>query len=295
MASGCCLQQAAVTAVHLADERFRILAHADIADGGGDEHAFGAIERTQHDFDGKDAAVLAAAFQLDPGVDLLRQRVFGRSQAVGAQALGKTDRYDGGDFLTEQFLAAIAEALLGLQIEDDDFAVLIDHHHGVRGCFEQAAVSPVHLCQQCLGIFPHGDVADGGGDQNAFGTGQWAQHDFDGEDAGILAPAVKLYPGADLLGQGVFRRSQAIGVQPFGKSFRNDIGDTLAKQLVAGVAEALFRLQVQNNDFAALVDDDHGVRRRFEQFAVAAIMFAGPRLSRRMNSASLGLTRGGHR
>ncbi len=62
--------------------------------GGGHQDALGAFQRAQHDLDRKRAAVLAPADQLDPGADLLRQRIFRGAQRVGDQPLRETLRND---------------------------------------------------------------------------------------------------------------------------------------------------------------------------------------------------------
>ena len=82
-------EQPAVAAFHLRQMFFRVLAHADVADGGRDQDAFGAFERTQHDLDGKLAAILASPREFDASADLLRQRLGCSAGAVGDQAFGK--------------------------------------------------------------------------------------------------------------------------------------------------------------------------------------------------------------
>ena len=52
-------QQPTIAALHLCQMRFGVPAHADVADGRGDQDSFGAFERAQHDLDGKLAAVFA--------------------------------------------------------------------------------------------------------------------------------------------------------------------------------------------------------------------------------------------
>ena len=75
-------------------------------------------------------------------------------------------------------------------------------------------------------------------------------------------------PGPDLLGQGVLGRAQVVGDQPLGEALRDDVRDLLAEELVAAVAELLLGLDVEQDDLAGLVDDDHRVRRRLEQAAI---------------------------
>jgi hypothetical protein len=49
----------------------------------------------------------------------------------------------------------------------------------------------------------------------------------------------------------VFRGAQIVRDQPLRKAYRDDVGDLLAKQFVAAVAELLLRLHVQQHDLAA--------------------------------------------
>ena len=81
----------------------------------------------------------------------------------------------------------------------------------------------------------------------------------------------QLDAGADLLGQGVGGRAQVVGDQALGEALRDDVRDLLADELVALVAELLLGLEVEQDDLAGLVDDDHGVGRGLEQAAVARV------------------------
>ena len=128
------------------------LAHADVADGRGDEDALGALERAEHDLDRELGAVLAQGDELDPGADLLGQGVGRRAQVVGDEPLGEALRDDVRDRLADELVAAVAELLLGLDVEQDDLAALVHHDHRVRRRLEQAPVAG-------LGALAFGDVA----------------------------------------------------------------------------------------------------------------------------------------
>ena len=90
---------------------------------------------------------LRRADELDAGADLLRQRVFRGAQAVGDQPLGEALGNDVRDLLPEQLVAAVAELLLRLHVQQHDLAGLVHHHHRVRRRLEQAAVPALHLRQ----------------------------------------------------------------------------------------------------------------------------------------------------
>ena len=166
---------------------FGVAAHGDIADGRGDENALGALQRAEHDLDGKLALILAQSVQLDAGADLLGQRLGGGAGAVGDEPLGKAHGDDVGDFLAEQLIAAVAELGLGAGVEDDDFSALVDHDHAIRSGLHETAVAAFHLGQVFFGVLADGDVADGGRQQDSFGTFQRTEHNVDGKLASILA------------------------------------------------------------------------------------------------------------
>ena len=50
----------------------------------------------------------------------------------------------------------------------------------------------------------------------------------------------------------------------------NDVRDLLAKKLVASVSELLLRLQIEKNDLAGLVHDDHRIGGSLEESPVPA-------------------------
>ena len=75
-----------------------------------------------------------------PGPDQLGQGVLGRAQVVGDEPLGEALRDDVRDRLAEELVAAVAELLLGLDVEQHDLAGLVDDDHRVGRRLEQAAV-----------------------------------------------------------------------------------------------------------------------------------------------------------
>jgi hypothetical protein len=74
----------------------------------------------------------------------------------------------------------------------------------------------------------HADVADGRRHQDILAALQRAEHDLDRKLAAVLAARRKLDPCADLLGQRLGSGARAVGDQPFGEAFRDDVGDLLA-------------------------------------------------------------------
>ena len=213
---------------------------------------------------------LRRAGQLDAGADLLGQRVFGGAQIVRDQPLGEALRDDVRHLLPEQLVAAVAELLLRLNVQQNDLAALVHHHHRIRGRLQQPAVAALHLRQMLFRSLAHADVADRRRHQRSFGALQRAQHDLDRERAAVLAPRGELDTRADLLVQRVFRGAEIVRDQPFREALRDDVRHLLPEQLVAAVAELLLRLNIQQNDLAALVHHHHRVRGRLQQPAVSA-------------------------
>ena len=251
------------------------IAHADVANGRGDQNALRAAQGAQHDLNGKLAPVLAPRRELNAGADLLGQRFLGGAQAIRDQALRKSLRNNIAHLLAEQLVAVVAELFFRLQIQQHDLALLVHHHHGIGGGFQQSPVSAFHLHQMRFGRLAYADVADGRRDQDSVRTAQWTQHDFDREFAPVLAPRRQLNAGADLLGQRFLGRPQTISDQALRKALRNDIAHFLAEKLVAVVAELFFRLQIYQNNFAALIYNHHGVGGRLQQSEVLGSRFLG--------------------
>jgi hypothetical protein len=170
--------------------------------------------------------------------------------------------------LPNELVAVVAELLLRLDVQQNDLAALIHHHHGVWGCLEQAAVPALHLPQMLRGRLAHADVADSSGDQDALGVLERAQHELNGKLTAVLAARRELQPGADLLRERLGCTAGAVRYQPLREAFWDDVAHLLPDELVAVVAELLLRLDVQQNDLAALIHHDHGVGSRFQQAAV---------------------------
>src|SRR5580692_8248245 len=264
-------EQSAVPALHLCQMLFGGLAHADVADRRRHERSFRTFQRAQHDLDRKLGSILALGNKLDPGSDLLRQRLCRTSRAVRYEPLGKSLRNNVFHLLPDQFIAAVSELLLRLHIQKNDLTVLVHHHHSVRRRFEQSAVPALHLRQMLLGGLAHADVADRRRHERSFHTLERAQHDLDRKLGSILALGNKLDPGSDLLRQRFRRASCFICYEPLGKSLRNNVLHLLPDQFIAAVSELLLRLHIQKNDLTVLVHHYHGIGRRFEQSAVPAL------------------------
>src|SRR5580692_7094902 len=264
-------EQSAVPALHLCQMLLGSLAHADVADRRRHECSFRTFQRAQHDLDRKLGSILALGNKLDPGSDLLRQRLCRTSRAVRYEPLGKSLRNNVLHLLPDQFIAAVPELLLRLHIQKNDLPVLVHHYHGVRRRFEQPAVPALHLRQMLFGRLAHADVADRCRHQRSFHTFQRAQHDLDRKLGSILAPCDELDSCSDLLRQRFGRASRTVRDQPFGKAFRNDVLHFLSDELIAAVSKLFFRLHVQQHNLPTLVHYHHGIRRRFEQSAVPAL------------------------
>ena len=118
--------------------------------------AVGAFERAQHDLDGELAAILAPPVSSIPVPICCASASSAdrRSSAISRSA--KPSGNDVLDLLPEQLVAAVAELLLGLHVQQHDLAVLVHDHHRVRGRLQQPAVSALHLRQELLRLLAHG-------------------------------------------------------------------------------------------------------------------------------------------
>ncbi len=195
------LQQPAIARLHLGQPGLGGLPDADVADRRGHQHAVAAFQRTQHDLDGKRAAVLAAAGagKFDARADLLGQCLGGRAGAVGKQALGKALGDDVADRLAQQFVPMVAELALRLEVQQHDLAAPVHHHHRVGRRFHEGAIAAFHLQQLLFGGLARADVADRRRHQHALPAFERAEHDLDGKAAAVLAAAGQLDARTDLL------------------------------------------------------------------------------------------------
>ena len=139
-----------------------------------------------------------------------------RSSAISRS--GEAFRDDVLDLLPEQLVAAVAELLLGLNIQQDDLAALVHHHHRVGGRLQQPAIPAFHLRQMLFRGLAHADVADRRRHQDSFGAFQRAQHDLDRKLAAVLPQGGELDAGADLLGQRSLGGAKIVRDEPLRRS-----------------------------------------------------------------------------
>src|SRR5450432_734118 len=238
-----------------------LLAHADIADRRRHQDSLGASQRAQHELDWKLAPILPPPDELDSGPDLLRQCFSRRSKTIRDQPFRESLRNDVRDLLPEEFIAAVSELLLSLEIQQNDLPTLVHHHHRIRSRLQEPAILALHLSQMLFRILAHADVADRRGHQGSFRALERAQHQFDRKLASIFPPPNELDPGSNLMRQRISRRSKTVRDQPFCKSLRNDVRDLLREEFIAAVSELFLRLKIEKNDFSILVHHHHRVRR----------------------------------
>ena len=84
--------------------------------------------------------------KLDPRANLLRQRVRGASRSVRDQPFREAFRNDVLHLLPDEFIAAVSELFLRLNIQQNDLPALVHHHHGIRRRLQQPAVFRIRLC-----------------------------------------------------------------------------------------------------------------------------------------------------
>jgi hypothetical protein len=226
------------------------------------------LQRAEADLDRELTPVLPQPVQVDPGPhrpDPRRpEEVLAEARVVAPESLRHKDL----DQLSEQFVPGVPEQPLSQRVDQDDFAGLVDDHHGVRRRFQQ----PPELR---LGLFPLGDVADGA-DDVAFSAGrQGAEADFDGEFRTVLAEPEQLAtlahrPDPWLAGVGC-----AVGRVVAPEALRDEHLDRLPEQFVPGIPEHSLGLGVHQGDPACLINQEDGVGGRLQQ-AAELLLFRGP-------------------
>src|ERR1700730_7126485 len=266
----CCFQQPAIPAFHLRQMLFRILAHADVADRCRHQDSLSAFQRAQHDLNRKRTSILPPPGELNPCTDLLRQRLSRGSRTVSDQSFRETFRNDVLHLLPYEFIAAISELFLRLNVQQDDLPARVHHHHRIRCCFQQPAIPAFHLRQMLFRILAHADVADRCRHQDSLSAFQRAQHDLNRKRTSILPPPGELNPCTDLLRQRLSRGSRTASDQSFRETFRNDVLHLLPYEFIAAVSELFLRLNVQQDDLPARVHHHHRIRCCFQQSAIPA-------------------------
>ena len=136
----------------------RVLAQADVADRSGYEDSLSALQRAEHDLDGKLASILAQAGEFDSGANLLCQRFSRSADSVGNQPFRKALWNDALYMLPREFVAVVSELLLRLNVEQNNLPALVYHHHRVRSCLEQSPVPVLRPRQIFLRLLDLTDV-----------------------------------------------------------------------------------------------------------------------------------------
>src|ERR1700730_11196072 len=115
---------------------FRIFAHADVPDRRRHQDSLSAFEWAQHDLNRKLGSILPPRNEFDSGSDLLRQRLGRASGTIRDQPFREALWNDVLYLLPYQFIAAVSELFLGLDIQQNDLPSLIHHYHRIRSRFQ---------------------------------------------------------------------------------------------------------------------------------------------------------------
>src|ERR1700730_2286333 len=263
-------QQSTVPAFHLHQMLFRSLAHADVADRCRHQGSLVALQRTQHDLNRNLAAVLPPPEELNPRTDLLRQRVGRGAMSIRDQSFRESLGNDVLHLLTHEFIAAVSELLLRLDIQQNDLSALIHHHHRIRSRFQQSTVPAFHLHQVLFRSLAHADVADRCRHQDSLVALQRAQHDLNRKLTAVLPPPGELNPRTNLLRQRVGRGACTVRDEPFRETLGNDVLYLLTHEFTGAVSELFLGPSIQQNDLSALIHHHHRIRSRFQQPTVPA-------------------------
>src|SRR5438552_2145856 len=164
------------------------------------------------------------------------------------------------DPLPDELVAAIAEQLLGLSIDQHDPAVPVHDHHGVRSRLQKAS-------EFVLGLLPVGDVADGARDERAFLGLEGTQADLDRELGAVRTQPIELEVRTHGTDSRIGEVARTVRGMPATETLGDENLDRPAHQLGSWMAEQLLRLRVDENDVAVPVDDHDSVGGCLEESA----------------------------
>ena len=174
----------------------------------------------------------------------------------GAEALGH-QQLDG---LAQQLVAAPAEQLDRLRVDEDDVPLAVDDDHGVRRGLQQV----LELLVRTLAV---GDVADGTHHHGALFGVDRAQADLDRKLSTILAQAVQLQPGAHGSGARLSEKPAAVAQVGAAVAVGQQHLHRLPQQFGTGVAKHPLGLGVDEHDAPGHVDHHDRIGGGFEQIA----------------------------
>jgi hypothetical protein len=168
------------------------------------------------------------------------------------------------DPLPDQLLAAVAEQLLGLRVDQQDTAVAVDDHHRVRRRLEQTA-------ELLLGAAALADVADRARHPHAvFGLDR-TQADLHGKLGAVLAQPEQRPPRAHRTRLRRGEEVRAVTRVLRAEALRDQLLECLAEQLLALVAEQSLGLRIDQLDLPVAVDHHDSVGRGLDQRAVVRV------------------------
>ncbi len=175
--------------------------------------------------------------------------------------------------LPDQFLPGVAEQALAGRVDREDDALGVGGDDAEGQTVEDRLAQGVHLrrLQQLRGVEALGDVDHRGQHEVAVSRLQGIEPDLDRHFRAVLPQAVEIAAGAH--GARVRMGEEAVAVvrvTPTKALWNQDL-DRLAQQLLAGVAEQLLDLRVDQHDPAVAVDHQHGVGCGFHHQAQALL------------------------
>ena len=184
------------------------------------------------------------------GVDRVRQRV----EAHAGELLGAAPR-----------------EIRQRGVDAHDAPVAVGHRHADRRAVEGAAEELLGRAQLDELALAGGDVADGAGHHRALVGLDRAQGDLDGELGAVLAQPVELEVAAHRPGRGLAQIPLDVVAMLGARALGDELGDPLADELGAAIAEQPLGLRVDERDVAVTVDDHHRVGGGLQQRAELAL------------------------
>src|SRR5713226_4801986 len=182
--------------------------------------------------------------------------------------------FPAGMYVSDVALLAIiqrAVTLIGEQVRKTENGVQrraqLVAHRGEKLILELASALRFFLGvhEELLCPFAFCDIPNGAGHQNALFGMQRAQTDLDREFGSVPTRTEQLQACTHWPRVRIPKKIVSMRRMSSPETFWHQFLNRLSQQLIPLVAKELLGLRIYQNDLAFAVDNDHGIRRRFEQ------------------------------
>ena len=192
-------------------------------------------------------------------------------------SIGVVGVCEGVEARARKLLRRVAGEVAERRVDAHDAPDVVRQRHPDRRAVEGAAKELLGGGQLGQLRLAGADVADRAGDEHALVGLQRTEADLDRELAAVLAQPVELELATHRSRDGVADIALDVVAMLPAQPLGDQLGDVLADELLAAIAEHALGLRVDELDVTMAVDDHHGVRRRLEQ--PAELLLGAPQQS----------------